>query len=179
MDLAISNYVTGFLGRWPMLDRAAFFFADTTLYILVLGALIYAAIPKQQTKERMLIFAALLTGILSRFGITSIIRLFYSRPRPSLVIANLKPLIDLDVSQFHKSFPSGHAAFFFAFAGVIYCYHPRWGKWLFLVSTLMGLSRVFAGVHWFSDIVGGAVVGMGSAWLMYHFVLRRSRWLTS
>jgi len=39
---------------------------------------------------------------------------------------------------------------------------------------LMGIARVYAGVHWPIDIVGGAVVGLLSAWFM-HWLLRGSR----
>jgi undecaprenyl-diphosphatase len=59
-----------------------------------------------------------------------------------------------------KSFPSGHAAIFFAIATAVYLYNKKLGIWFFVVAILMGMARIFVGVHWPSDILGGAVIGI-------------------
>jgi len=64
------------------------------------------------------------------------------------------------------SFPSGHAAFFFALSAGVYSFNKKAGIWFFVVSALIGLARVFAGVHYFSDIVGGLAVGLFSFWVI-------------
>ena len=67
------------------------------------------------------------------------------------------------------SFPSGHAALFFAMAMVIYFYNKKWGLWFFGAAILMGLSRIIAGVHYPTDILGGAIIGTLTAWAVFYF----------
>lgn len=58
-----------------------------------------------------------------------------------------------------KSFPSSHAVNNFAVGTVLSYYYPR-AKWAFLGwASLVGISRVAVGVHYPSDIVGGAMIG--------------------
>jgi undecaprenyl-diphosphatase len=63
------------------------------------------------------------------------------------------------------AFPSGHAAFFFAFAAALAVGHPFLGIALLLSALAISLSRIIGGVHWPSDVsvgsVLGVVVGMG------------------
>ncbi len=63
-----------------------------------------------------------------------------------------------------SSFPSGHAIFVFALATGVYYYNKTLGRWLFAASVLVGVSRIFVGVHWPYDIVAGAVLGIATAW---------------
>ncbi len=59
------------------------------------------------------------------------------------------------------SFPSGHATFFFTVATVIFLQMSgRWGIIAYIAALLIGFGRVFAGVHYPIDIVGGLVIGM-------------------
>ena len=55
---------------------------------------------------------------------------------------------------------------FFALSAGVYSFNKKAGIWFFVVSALIGLARVFAGVHYFSDIVGGLAVGLFSFWVI-------------
>ena len=70
------------------------------------------------------------------------------------------------------SFPSGHAAFYFALSMGVYLYNKKLGAAFFVVSVLMGIARIFAGVHWPADILGGALVGIVTA-LLVNFYARK------
>ncbi|MSU56498.1 MAG: phosphatase PAP2 family protein [Candidatus Taylorbacteria bacterium] len=87
-------------------------------------------------------------------------RLFVHRPRPFVADPNIHALI----SETSYSFPSGHAAFFFALSTTVYLYNKRWGVWFFVASAVIGLARVMAGVHYLTDIAGGAVLGVAVGW---------------
>lgn len=108
-------------------------------------------------------FYALISGIVSRFIFAEVIRFFYNRPRPFEVLENINQLI------FHSpgsSFPSGHAAFFFAIAASIFFFHRIWGAIFFGLALYIGTGRIEVGVHWPTDILAGMAVGIFSAWLV-------------
>ncbi|MBM6830205.1 phosphatase PAP2 family protein [Anaerotignum lactatifermentans] len=58
------------------------------------------------------------------------------------------------------SFPSGHTSASFAAATAIYALHPGWGKAAYVFAALMGISRLYLGVHFVTDVVVGAVIGV-------------------
>ncbi|AXY01995.1 phosphatase PAP2 family protein [Vibrio alfacsensis] len=57
------------------------------------------------------------------------------------------------------SLPSGHTAAGFVMASVIHHFYPELGAFAFLWASLIGLSRILLGVHFFTDIIVGAVLG--------------------
>ena len=59
-----------------------------------------------------------------------------------------------------SSFPSGHTASAFAFATVVTAGFPRLSLPLYALATAVGYSRVHMGVHYPSDVMGGAVLGL-------------------
>ena len=113
-------------------------------------------------KQRRFLFEAIGAAILARGVITEVIRFFWHRNRP-FVEQNIAPLIDHSASG---SFPSGHAAFFFAIGTVLYFYNKKAGILFLMGSAVIGFARVTAGLHWPSDIAGGALIGIFSGWLV-------------
>ncbi len=142
------------------LDRLAVFFADYAGYVLVI-ILVLAFIFKSAKLGRFMVLIALISAAVSRGIITTIIRFFYHHPRPFDVLA-VKQLIP----ENDYSFPSGHAALYFALSMGVYFYNKKLGAAFFVVSALMGVARIFVGVHWPADILGGALVGVITALLV-------------
>lgn len=157
LDFSIFSLINQFAGRWPALDGLALFFADHFGYILVVFLFVIF-----RSKWRIIV-QAFAAAIISRLVIANIIRWILPRARPFV-----ENQVDLLISQNpqESSFPSGHATFYFALATVVYFYNKKLGILFFIGSVLMGLARVFSGVHWPSDIIGGALVGVISAWLV-------------
>lgn len=65
-----------------------------------------------------------------------------------------------------QSFPSGHATTSLAFALAMVIVFGRKAWWVFIPTMLIALSRVVIQVHFLSDIMFGALIGMAGAWLV-------------
>ena len=92
--------------------------------------------------------------------------------RPSLRYAMPKPLVH---SPTDPSFPSGHATTSFAAATVLSFALPRLAPLWIILACGIAFSRVYVGVHYPLDIVGGAILGIAIALLMLAASRRRSR----
>ncbi len=140
------------------MDYIVIFSAKYLGYILFVAFLILFL----KNRNKNFLFIPLIPALVSRFVFTEIIRFFYFRPRP-FVENGIVPLIEHASSA---SFPSGYSAFFFALSAGVYSYNKKAGIWFFIVSSLIGLARVFAGVHYFTDVLGGAAIGVFSFWFV-------------
>lgn len=103
------------------------------------------------------------------FGLTVGIKWATDRPRPfqSLADVRVKHLPTASGS----SFPSGHTSQAFAVATIISLNYskPAVTIPLFLWAGLIGYGRVYLGVHYPTDIVGGMIVGVGSSLVVWGF----------
>lgn len=70
------------------------------------------------------------------------------------------------------SFPSGHSALAFAIAAILAGSYPRLSPLCYLAATMVGMSRVVVGVHYPSDVLAGAAIGLLSGDLC-RYQLRR------
>ncbi len=61
------------------------------------------------------------------------------------------------------SFPSGHTASAVAFAAGVALELPLAGALVGPLAGAVAYSRIHVGAHWFSDVVGGAIIGLGAA----------------
>lgn len=88
----------------------------------------------------------------------------FERVRPCRALQGVHLLVECGVGQ---SFPSTHAANSFAIATVFSLFYRRFVLLSFSCATLIALSRMFVGVHYFFDVFGGAIVGVCIAYFCY------------
>ena len=98
----------------------------------------------------------LLAADLAADGLSLALRQSIGRLRPPQVYLNPRPLVPTPHSG---SFPSGHSATAFACATVIAWASPRLAVPAFVLAALVAWSRVYVGVHWPLDVLGGAILG--------------------
>jgi undecaprenyl-diphosphatase len=92
------------------------------------------------------------------------------RPRPPLRYAEPKPLVP---TPHDASFPSGHAATSFVAATMLSFAFPRLRLPFALLAAAVAFSRVYVGVHYPLDVIGGAVLGVLIAALLAWLIQRR------
>ena len=125
---------------------------------LYLAAIIIAAIwlsiqPRPKQKE-ILILACICLPLI--FVISLVAGKLYYNP-PPFVTEGFKPLIS------HKAdngFPSHHVLLLSAISAIILFFSRRIGLLLWLLTILVGFSRVYAGVHHIVDIIGSMLISI-------------------
>ena len=125
--------------------------------VLVVAAVFFFSKLK---REAGFILLTLSSGIIS-----SLLKIAVNRPRPT------EDLVRIVEEVKNQSFPSGHVLFYVVFFGFIILlmnnlkFLPFWFRWtvtsasLFLIFTVP-FSRIYLGAHWFSDVLGGFLVGL-------------------
>ncbi len=165
IDYYLFQQINQFAGRWTCLDNLSIFFAEYSGYFLILLLFIFLLL-KSKKKYSVMILETILAGILSRIVISNIIRAIYYRPRP-FIAHQVNLLLEHGAEG---SFPSGHAAFFFAISTIVYFFNKKAGIFFLVISFLMGIARVFVGIHYPRDILAGIFIGVISAWLINKYL---------
>ncbi len=143
--------------------RVTYALSSQLAYVLTLWAAI--SLYKHNSQEFM--YLAFLS-----FGGAGIARLIvegiyicYKRPRPS-VEKGITPLF----INTNPSFPSGHATFFGALSSALVLLDIPTAFGLSIATFVMCVARVAAGVHFFSDILGGTLIGVGTVLMAFAFL---------
>ena len=160
------------LGRNKKLDNTFVFISNSTapLSILTPISVFCVGYVKHDSllKNKGLYIAA---SMLVAAGITTGLKYSINRPRPFVTY----PDIEKAATAGSKSFPSGHTSDAFATATSLSLAFPKWYVIApsFVWACTVGYSRMDLGVHYPSDVLAGAVLGAGSAFVCY----KANQWL--
>ncbi|MCX5800252.1 MAG: phosphatase PAP2 family protein [Candidatus Eisenbacteria bacterium] len=86
-----------------------------------------------------------------------VLKPIFSRTRPPYALESFRLLVDTTRSF---SFPSAHASNVFGVASFVSSFYPRTKIALYVAAALVAYSRVYVGVHFPSDVIGGAALGL-------------------
>jgi undecaprenyl-diphosphatase len=173
IDWTLFKLCNGLAGRWPILDtviRALINdYALTTAMILLLFGLWFSGkSPTIREQNQRAVLSAIASMVLGNLFVKALNLLFY-RPRPfadhTVTLLFYRPS--------DSSFPSNPTSIGFCIATSVWWFDRKMGSVLYVLASLLGLARLCGGVHYPSDILGGALIGLFSAYL----VVRRIRLL--
>ena len=158
LDTALFLLVNGAAGNGA-LDRVMVFVTTQDHWVPVLVGLWVALVvwggKRGRMAAAMLVVAVALSDQLS----SAVLKPIVARVRP----ANALPdgAVDLLVGRSRAfSFLSSHAANTAAAAAVLAWRWPRWAPLACAVAALVAISRVYVGLHYPGDVLGGAVLGV-------------------
>ncbi len=116
---------------------------------------------KAEKKEAVYMAQSAAVTTILTFGMKEL----FNRPRP----AEHDPSIIALKNAQNGSFPSGHTSIAFSTATSLSIIYPKWYVIVpsYTWASLVGYSRLYMGVHYPTDVIAGAIVGGGSAWLSY------------
>lgn len=156
VDVSIFYFINGTLAN-PLFDKLMPFITEVKNWYLVYVLLWFIILFKGgKYRIAMAVAMILLITITDQFS-SSLLKNLIERVRPCNALPDVHLLAGCTGSF---SFPSSHAVNNFA-AAMFFGYFYRHLSWiLFFVATVMALSRIFVGVHYPSDVFGGAIIGI-------------------
>ena len=173
IDIYLTTYVNSFVGRWELFDLVFVSFNRLEIFkgAVVAGLLFYSWF----TADRRLSGSKFLRSV---FGVFAAIIL--ARSLQLYLPHSLRPIhdpaIDFTLPEGigrgvlvgWSSFPSDHAVLFVAASTAVFFANRKLGivayLWTFVFTIL---PRLYAGLHWPSDLLGGAVLGGLVMWWAY------------
>jgi|GEM_PF-485419 len=102
-------------------------------------------------------------------GSAVLLKMVTGRPRPFEALENVN--LKHRSSATGSAFPSGHTALAFALAtsASLCLENPYVSLPVFVWAGMVGYGRIYLGLHYPSDIVGGIVIGVASAWFVWQY----------
>lgn len=159
LDVSVFRFINGSLQN-SVLDVLMPFITDLnrhTSVLVVVGLLLVLLFIKGGNKGKYAV-VALAFGILFSDQLnSSVAKFILARPRPCHVLPYVHLLVGCG-SGF--SFPSSHAVNNFCGAVILSFFFPQAAVWLYSFAAIVSFSRVYVGVHYPSDVLGGAVIGI-------------------
>jgi undecaprenyl-diphosphatase len=141
------------LGKeYPFLNPAWVFIAEHVIFVLGLVAITFWFTGGK--KNRGMVICAVMAGPLAVI-IGKIAGLFHSNYQPFAELANVNQLIEKTVGN---SFPSDHTILVFSFCVTFWLFQKGWGFLWLLLAALVGISRIWVGVHYPADVLAGALI---------------------
>jgi undecaprenyl-diphosphatase len=143
----------------PLLNKIMIFITNiaSPTYMIIFSVILFGFFAY---KKRWYYSLLLLFGMIGGLLIEQLIKLIVQRARPENAL--------IQISEY--SFPSGHATMAIIFFSLLlYCFkdniQSKRRKYIFIIANviiflLIGFSRIYLSVHWFSDVVAGFSLGL-------------------
>lgn len=153
-NLSLFFLIFGASNKSALLDFLMIFGADPLIFLMLI--LVFILTLKGKIAERKA-FILFLISFPILVLVIKFIHLFFFEPRP-FVANDIFPLINH--TQGDASFPSRHTSIAFIMALPYLYYKSKWAPVLLFLATWVGISRIYVGVHYPLDILGGILTAI-------------------
>lgn len=160
MNEALFRAINGLAGQWPLIDAAMTWLAQDATYALIVIAV--ASWLVNRLLGRPVGVRAVLSVVIA-LVVCETISLWYFHPRPFAVLPDVLQLVPHEPNA---SFPSTHATALAAGAGPFVWSRARLGVLLLVGTVLVGVSRIYVGIHYPADVLAGFAIGFGVSYFL-------------
>ncbi len=136
-------------------------------FIWIITALIMLCFKKTRKCGIMVAMALIIGLIIGNIGLKNI----FARPRPFTVNPDMLPNLLISPPSSY-SFPSGHTMSSIECAVAIYLCNKKWGIPALVLACLIAFSRCYLYVHYPTDVIAGAAIGVSIGFLV-NFIYKR------
>ncbi len=185
-DRALFRWINGLAGHFPLLDRIVIGIASDYFIIvvmcLVLVVMWFGTRDQERRRDNQLAVIAAMSSLGLAAAMVALINLFFvnnnvlagtalanlfNRQRPFEVEPGATLLFYRPTDP---SFPSNMAAVVFGLAIAVWLKNRKAGSVLLGMACLAGFARVYVGIHYPGDILGGAFIGLMGAALAFALI---------
>ncbi|WP_175538904.1 phosphatase PAP2 family protein [Mucilaginibacter polytrichastri] len=161
----------------PVLDTAMeiiswFGYFPGSIIMVVLATGIFLLL--KYKREALFMLSTAFAGVVS-----TIFKIIVNRPRPS------EPLVHVFKKASQQSFPSGHVLFYIVYFGFLTMLMIQLkdlpksiriiiGSFSVFLIFSIPFSRIYLGAHWFTDVVGGVLIGIVCLYVLSYFYERKA-----
>jgi membrane-associated phospholipid phosphatase len=162
MLVSDQRYLRGEVGAFEMVNESPRWIGAPLELVMPIGTLgaglvLIAAVAVTHLPKRPRPVVAVAVATLVAWRLDDLVKAIIERPRPEGL--PFGPIVRDHATGY--GFPSGHTTLAFAFATVLHPLLPARVRWIpWAIATAVGLARMYVGVHWPMDVVGGAALGI-------------------
>lgn len=173
IDSQVFRIINNSAGNYPFLDSFGAFVATYFPVLLALFLIIKWFQKRAEPSYRVVLLLSIVVFGISELA-AKLVGQLYFHVQPFAALPEVHQLIEKEVGN---SFPSDHTVLIFSFMIVLFLHTKTRSRYIYLlVAVLAGLSRIFVGVHYPSDVLAGAAIAIAVGSSCY-YLLRDSAFL--
>jgi undecaprenyl-diphosphatase len=166
MDLSVLHALNGYLLHHDAVEDPLVFYvnlAEILFLAMLVLAFVLAGGHRRIETRRAAVAAGLSAGL--ALAVAQVLTRIVDRPRPFVAHPASVHLFAQHAAD--PGFPSDHATAAFAIGVALLLRNRRWGAIVLVAATVLAVGRVAIGVHYPTDVIGGAVLGTLAAMVLY------------